>query len=125
MEVYYNGQWGTICDYRWDLNDAQVLCKQLGFGPAIYARGGAYYGQGSGQIWLDNLNCVGTELTIKDCSHRGWGNEDCSHSEDAGVQCSALDGKFRCNILCVFGVKQYALCSSILQYVYCHIAICN
>ena len=88
VEVYYNGQWGTVCDDRWNLNHAQVVCRQLGFGPAISARGSAYYGQGSGQIWLDNVNCVGTELTIENCSHRGWGSHDCSHSEDAGVQCS-------------------------------------
>ena len=88
VEVYYNGQWGTVCDDRWNLNHAQVVYRQLGFGPAITARGSAYYGQGSGQIWLDNVNCVGTESTIEDCSHRGWGSHDCSHSEDAGVKCS-------------------------------------
>ena len=94
VEVYHNGEWGTVCDDRWDLNDAQVVCRQLGFGPAIAARSGAYYGRGSGQIWLDEVNCVGTEQIIEDCSHDGWGNEDCSHYEDASVQCAASDGKF-------------------------------
>ena len=88
MEVYYSGEWGTVCDDGWDLNDAQVVCRQLGFGQAIAARSRAYYGQGSGRTWLDNLNCIGTELTIGSCTHRGWGIEDCSHSEDAGVRCS-------------------------------------
>ena len=88
MEVYHNGEWGTVCDDLWDINDAQVVCRQLGFSGAITARSQAYYGEGSGQIWLNDVNCVGTELTIGECSHRGWGIEDCSHSEDAGVKCS-------------------------------------
>ena len=89
VEVYHNGEWGTVCDDGWDFNNAQVVCRQLGFGPAITATNRAYYGQGSGQIWLDEVRCVGTELTIEACSHYGWGSHDCSHYEDAGVQCSA------------------------------------
>ena len=89
VEVYYNGEWGTVCDDGWDLNDTQVVCRQLGFGPAIAARDRAFYGQGSGQIWLSNLNCTGTEMNIEDCLHNGWGIEDCSHGEDAGVKCAS------------------------------------
>ena len=93
VEVYHNGEWGTVCDDRWDLNDAQVVCRQLGFGPAIAARYYVYYGWDSGQIWLDEVRCNGTELTIEDCSHNRWGYHDCSYYENAGVQCSA-DGNF-------------------------------
>ena len=97
VEVYYSGEWGTVCGFDWDLNDAQVVCRQLGFGPAITARDSAFYGEGSHvEIWLDNVDCVGTELNIEDCSHNGWGiyDQDCfSHYYDAGVQCSATDGK--------------------------------
>ena len=88
VEVYYNGEWGTVCDDGWDFYNAQVVCRELGFVQAISASGHAFYGRGSGRIWLDNVNCFGTEITIGDCSHNGWGVEDCSHIEDAGVECS-------------------------------------
>ena len=97
MEVYHNGEWGTVCDDGWDLNDAQVVCRQLGFGPAIIARDQAFYGESVqyAEIWLDNVNCIGTESALDDCSHNGWGIGNCyDHFYDAGVQCSALDGKF-------------------------------
>ena len=87
MEVYYNSEWGTVCDDGWDLNDAQVVCNELGIGNAVAARHNAFYGQGNGEVWLENLKCVGTESTIRDCAHRGWGMGSCSHSEDAGVKC--------------------------------------
>ena len=87
MEVFYNGEWGTVCDAGWDLNDAQVVCRQLGFAPPIAAIRFAHFGQGSGEIWLDNVECVGNELTIESCSHSGWGNGDCGHHRNAGVEC--------------------------------------
>ena len=89
VEVNYNGEWGTVCDDGWDLNDAQAVCSELGFGNATASQHRAFYGQGSGQIWLDNLNCVGTEGTIRNCSHNGWGSHNCHHGEDASVKCTA------------------------------------
>ena len=89
MEVYYNGTWGTVCDYGWDLNDAQVICNELGLGKATAATDDAFYGQGSGQVWLSYLDCIGTELNIGNCSHNGWGSISCGHYNDAGVRCSS------------------------------------
>ena len=89
VEVYHNGEWGTVCDDGWDLNDAKVVCGELGLGPAIAPRRYAFYGQGAGRIWLNNLNCTGNELIIGNCSHSGWGTHSCSHSKDAGVKCAS------------------------------------
>ena len=88
VEVFYDGQWGTVCDDAWDINDANVVCRQLGFSQlATNAWSSGYYGQGSGPIWIDDVACSGSESHIYNCRHRGWGNNDCTHSRDAGVQC--------------------------------------
>eukprot|EP00058_Branchiostoma_floridae_P007110 XP_002592598.1 hypothetical protein BRAFLDRAFT_68921 [Branchiostoma floridae] len=87
VEVHYDGQWGTVCDDDFDMNDANVICRQLGYGSAAEARSQAAFGAGSGQIWLNNLACVGSETSIGDCSHNGWGSHNCGHGEDAGVVC--------------------------------------
>ncbi|NXY25146.1 LOXL3 oxidase, partial [Atrichornis clamosus] len=87
VEVFYNDEWGTICDDDFTLGNAHVLCRHLGFVAATGWAHSAKYGKGVGRIWLDNVNCAGGEKSIGDCKHRGWGNSDCSHEEDAGVIC--------------------------------------
>ncbi|XP_071265026.1 uncharacterized protein [Salvelinus alpinus] len=88
VEIYYSGQWGTVCDDDWDMNDAKVVCKQLGCGSAMSSTGSARFGQGTEQIWMDNIKCSGNENTLTQCSHTT--THDCKHSEDAGVVCSGL-----------------------------------
>uniref|UniRef100_A0A8C7RNA3 Lysyl oxidase homolog n=1 Tax=Oncorhynchus mykiss TaxID=8022 RepID=A0A8C7RNA3_ONCMY len=87
VEVFYKGEWGTICDDDFSLSNANVLCRQLGFVSATGWTHSAKYGKGQGKIWLDNVQCNGGEKSIDLCKSRGWGNSDCTHDEDAGVVC--------------------------------------
>ncbi|KAM7074673.1 scavenger receptor cysteine-rich domain-containing protein SCART1-like [Ciconia maguari] len=88
VEIYYQGSWGTVCDDGWDLPDATVVCHQLGCGGAAEAVGSARFGKGSGQIWLQGVNCSGAEAALWDCPAGSWGQHNCGHKEDAGVVCS-------------------------------------
>ena len=92
VEVCVDNKWGTVCDDDWDASDAEVVCRQLGYnltGDAV-ANQYAYFGQGTGYIWLDNVQCTGSETHLVNCTNEGIGNHDCKHREDAGVQCISM-----------------------------------
>ncbi|XP_072222468.1 scavenger receptor cysteine-rich domain-containing protein DMBT1-like [Leuresthes tenuis] len=101
VEVFYNSSWGTVCDDGWDMQDAAVVCRQVGCGRPEYAPRGAHFGQGAGPIWLDDVACSGSESSLPECSHRGFGNHNCGHGDDAGVVCSdvfiRVSGPNRCS----------------------------
>ena len=94
VEVYYSGEWGTVCDDAFDNADARVVCRMLGYHDGLDFSN--RYGAGSGRIWLDEVQCTGTEASIADCRHRGWGvvhswfRHNCGHSEDVSVSCIAV-----------------------------------
>ena len=90
VEVFHNGAWGTVCDDEWDMDDAQVLCRSMGYGDAQSATSGSSYGQGSGNIAFDNVQCVGNESSFFDCSNNGFQVHNCDHSKDAGASCSGI-----------------------------------
>ncbi|XP_067282321.1 T-cell differentiation antigen CD6-like [Pseudorasbora parva] len=87
VEVW-QGSWGTVCDDGWDMQEANVVCSQLGCGYAVSVSvQGEPYGQGTGPIHLDELSCTGKEKSLWECPALTHGH-DCGHKEDAGVVCS-------------------------------------
>ena len=88
VEVLYNGTWGTVCDDDWDLRDANVVCRQLGFPDAVAAKTSTASGGGAGKIWMNSVQCVGNESALTDCDHSGWGINNCDHGQAAGVICN-------------------------------------
>ena len=86
LEVYHNRTWGTVCDDSFNLEAARVVCFMLGYGYVGHVIGN-HYGAGTGIIWLDEVQCSGTETNIGDCRHRGWGRHNCGHYEDVSISC--------------------------------------
>ncbi|KAL5014142.1 hypothetical protein ScPMuIL_008412 [Solemya velum] len=98
VEVLTGGTWGTVCDDNWSNQDAAVVCHMLGF-PAAHARAtmGGVFGEGSGDIKFDEVQCTGNENSLIDC--RKDTTNDCDHSEDAGVMCSGAPGPTRVRLV--------------------------
>ena len=93
MQIYYNGTWGTVCNHHWDIDDARVVCRQIGPFYAVAAYRNARYGEGTGPILLDHVHCLGSESSLLSCRHSGVGNHDCDHSQYASVQCAKTGGE--------------------------------
>ncbi|EDO46104.1 predicted protein, partial [Nematostella vectensis] len=84
VEVLHNGYWGTVCTEGWGLKAAMVTCQMLGYKGASLSSCQGNCGRGQGPIWLSGLQCQGTEASLAECSHNGWGKHKCDHSMDAG-----------------------------------------
>ena len=118
VEVCFRGNWGTVCDDEWDQNDANVACRQLGYSDrgknkylsscrcysftlvgakavesvaSMPPRAIDLYGQGTGTIFLDDLECSGNESNLFECIRKS----NCQHDEDAGLVCQN-DGESSC-----------------------------
>ena len=103
VEVFLLGQWGTVCDERWDHIDAIVVCRQLGYPRAVEAPGSAFFGAGSGPSWYSSVRCAGTERNLTECSKNIYNfGSACPHSQDAGVVCSS---ECSCGIIVFFTLE--------------------
>ncbi|XP_061875983.1 antigen WC1.1-like [Colius striatus] len=89
VELWHRGSWGTVCYDAWDVRDAEVACRQLGCGPAVAALPEAAFGEGTGPIWLEQVECQGTEAALQHCWAWPGDRGLCRHKEDVAVRCAA------------------------------------
>ena len=93
VEVYINGEWGTVCGLSWDPLDGKVVCRQLGYKGVnrTYSNTSQHnFGEGTGLSWLSDLRCTGSEANLLQCPHDGIGI-GCLHFRDVGVVCTNED----------------------------------
>ncbi|ESO89230.1 hypothetical protein LOTGIDRAFT_106465, partial [Lottia gigantea] len=88
IEVFRDGRWGLVCDDEWDIQDASVACKQLGFKHAAKRdTSDVDYGSGSGNILLSDVECFGNETSLNECEKSPWRQHSCQSFEAVGVDC--------------------------------------
>ncbi|KAJ8043083.1 Soluble scavenger receptor cysteine-rich domain-containing protein SSC5D [Holothuria leucospilota] len=89
IEVLHNGEWGTVCEDGWNLTDSDVVCRQLGYPTAEVTYRHAFFGEGSGFIWSNELQCNGNESYLSECKQDEFRELVCNHRQDVGVFCGS------------------------------------
>lgn len=89
VEIYHMGKWGSVCDDEWDMREATVVCRHLGYERPYRVTHSSMFGPAKRRFWMDNLYCTGEEKNLTACRFDGWGANDCTSSEAAGVVCSS------------------------------------
>lgn len=87
VEVYHSEAWGVVCGEHWDMNDANVVCRLLGYDGASAYLQNITFEQDNDTVWLSDVRCIGNESSLSKCAHAGWGKRTCNASQAAGVTC--------------------------------------
>ncbi|CAG9815213.1 unnamed protein product [Phaedon cochleariae] len=92
VEVTAFGRSGYICDDKFGIVDANVVCRELGFVlGAAEVKGQSHFAKDlkekDTQYMMDEIECVGNETSLLDCGFAGWGIHDCTDQEIVGVVC--------------------------------------
>lgn len=110
VQVRFNSQWGAICGYYWDIEEANVVCRMLNYGRALAAF--SHYSKTSSKFWLNGVRCSGMETSIAMCDHWGWGKRLCPKDHDVGVICEGptrkYDSKYTC-LTSLYSIINYPL----------------
>lgn len=93
VQMFYNNQWGSVCNHEWDFNDARVACRQLGYADALKAINTPEYGNRTYEEVpiVDNVHCHGNEPGLEFCDNVGFGDIICRINETAGVVCTGTN----------------------------------
>ncbi|KAJ8687823.1 hypothetical protein QAD02_023617 [Eretmocerus hayati] len=93
VEILHKSRWGSVCDDEWDEQEAQVVCRQLGYDSTkARATTSGYFGQARRRYWMTGLMCNGSESHLSACRFDGWAKSECGPNEAAGVICNPLIG---------------------------------
>lgn len=88
VELFHSDMWGIVCDDgSWNINEANVVCRQLGFPGATHSADDLSY-FGEGPILLDDITCEGFEHYLTKCQHSAWYHHNCELRDFASVVCS-------------------------------------
>ncbi|KAJ8034630.1 hypothetical protein HOLleu_21547 [Holothuria leucospilota] len=84
IEVMIDGRWGGVCTDGWNLADARVVCRQLGYQTtiAISVSDDEY-----GSVWVNDVHCRGNETSLSECKQAQIWQHECSSRYSAGVVC--------------------------------------
>ncbi|KPP70921.1 B-cell receptor CD22-like, partial [Scleropages formosus] len=91
LEVQLSGQWGTVCDNSWDMSDANVVCRMLGCGEAKKTSGSTHFGNSKGPVWLDEVQCFGSETSLQECHHGVLLPINCNPGKLVSVACNGIE----------------------------------
>ena len=96
VQVYHKNTWGWVCDDEWDRQDADVVCRELGYTGSTALYNDDANLKGNNTIWMGNVQCTGSESSLYYCVHNGWQNQSCGRGQQmAGVVCAGPEGKNR------------------------------
>ena len=110
VEVYYAGMWGAIYYSSWDIKDAKVVCRQLGYSTAVLA-GEKVFCSVDLPLWFRNFRCYGHETSLDQCA-RDFYRYTSSSDYCANVVCSnsvANSGKYQFFLADRFKLKTFRL----------------
>lgn len=121
LEILKDGRWGAVCDRNWNIKNANVACRQMGFGTAKLSSTGSKYGPGHNPVWLIDVNCTGFEKDIFHCDHQKVATshskvgdfaikipqQECSHQTEVSIECNVPDFKHVKKIRLVGGRNEY------------------
>jgi len=113
----------------WDLTNSDVACRQLGYvgvasSTSYRTSSSAGFGSGTGQIWLDDVNCQGFESRLTSCSNRGIGSNNCDHSEDVAIFCAGTTSAVALSTGAVAGISIAGILIAVVVMVSCIVGCC-
>ena len=128
VEIYRNGVWGTVCDDNWTIINAQVVCRQLGYGSSSVSVD-FNVPPGTEPILMDDVNCSNSQNNLLECPHSGFllecphsgfGNHNCVHMKDVGVMCTQPSTSMYVTTMCVYITYVVGVCKC--SMIHAHIA---